>query len=1630
MKNFRSKFFVTLFVLATSAFAFAGSKNQLKLSSGTYPLEPNLDRVTEADFTGLAVNGRYFVYLHFTAIPTAEERKRLESFGVKLHHYLPANTYEAELPGWINPALLVPLGVDGIYAITPDFKMSKQLASGNYPDHALVGDDILLNAQYFEGISKDFAINAIQAAGFEVNGDYAFSRFVTVQVPLSKLNDFASLAFINYVEAIDPPAEPENLVGRTDHRSSYISNGNNYNGGFNGSGVWVAMGDDGFIGPHIDYQGRTDQTLVGPSSGNHGDHVAGTIMGAGNLDPKARGMAWGADLKVYDVWDAVNSTPTSYFNPGVVVTSTSYSNGCNAGYTGFAQTADYQVRTMPNLMHVFSAGNAGTSDCGYGAGAGWGNVTGGVKIGKNVITVANLSYMDGLANSSSRGPAHDGRIKPDISAVGTNVYSCNANNVYAFSSGTSMSCPGVSGTYAQLVEAYRSFNNGATPHSALIKGAILNTADDLGNIGPDFKFGWGRINARRVVEVLQAGTYMYDSITQGNVNVHTIAVPANVKQLNIMVYWNDYEAASNAALALVNDIDMTVTDPGSQTYLPWVLDPTPNPASLNTPATNGVDTLNNMEQVQINNPAAGSYNVTIAGTTIPQGPQTYYIIYEYVMEAITVVYPSGGESFAPGETETIRWDAPNLGQAFTLQYSTDGGTSWNTIASVNAAQRYYDWTVPPVVTGNALIRVSAGSVSDESDQPFNIIGVPGNIQVSSSCPNEFTLTWDPVFGATSYEVSVLGTKYMDSVMTVSSTSATLTGYPAVNTYWVSVKAKAAQITGRRAYAIEKNPGTWNCFLPNDLELTELQSPTGNIYFNCVSYDSVQVSVKLTNIGTSALSNFDLSYNYGNNPVVTETFTGTLAPGASTVFTFNTTFALQNGTNTSFKVWKAQPDDNEYNDTISMPISLLNGMTVGLPYTEDFESFSLCATTTNCEIEVCNLTSGWVNLENGVQDDIDFRVNSGSTPSNNTGPNVDHNPGTSSGKYLYTEASGGCVFMEAVAISPCIDLSNATLPELSFWYHMNGNNMGELHVDLLYEGEWINDVAQPVVGGQGTQWKQITLNLVSYIGSKVNVRIRAITGNGWQSDIAIDDFSVTESTVPPTAAFDSDLDVACVNEVITFMDMSTGVPNSWQWSFFPNTVSFVNGTSASSMNPQVEFLNQGTYSVKLVVSNPNGQDSVFVSNYINVVSGQPLPVSEDFEALNFPPQDWTAINPDNGQTWVDADNIIGADGNPTKAAYVANFTYNAAGAEDYLEIFTLDLSQVNTARLYFDVAYRPYDASFKDRLRIDVSTDCGKTFVPSGYDKEGAVLATGPAQTSAYTPGAASDWRRDSVDLSGFAGGRLLIRFTNVCGYGNNLYIDNVNIENYSFTAAVIDADTMVCVNDTLVVNDLSQGVNLTYQWDFGADATPASATTAGPHQVIYSDTGTKNISLVVTGDYGTDSATYAISVVDLPEAGYSWVYDPVSNTVAFTNTSTWIQSVLWDFDDGTTSTDIHPVHQFPSKGYYDVKLTVSNPCGSSDTTIKVGNFPVGIIENGTGRGSVAVFPNPSGGLFTLEFTGIDNEWVDIRIYNLQGKLIDHQAFEAGDGSNRIIDLRGNARGVYLLKVSSAGVSGHIRLLVQ
>ena len=172
---------------------------------------------------------------------------------------------------------------------------------------------------------------------------------------------------------------------------------------------------------------------------------------------------------------------------------------------------------------------------------------------------------------------------------------------------------------------------------------MLNTVDDIGNPGPDFKHGWGVVNAFRAVKVIESMNYISNSITQSSTNTHQINVPQSTKQLKVMVYWHDKEGNTSANISLVNNINMQINAPNGSVYSPFVLNETPNSFYLDQDATTGTDNLNNMEQIVIDNPLTGTYDIIIDGASIPFGPQDYFISYEFIDDEVSLTYPIGGE---------------------------------------------------------------------------------------------------------------------------------------------------------------------------------------------------------------------------------------------------------------------------------------------------------------------------------------------------------------------------------------------------------------------------------------------------------------------------------------------------------------------------------------------------------------------------------------------------------------------------------------------------------------------------------------------------------------------------------------------------------------------------------------------------------------------------------------------------------------------------------------------------------------------------------------------------------------------------------------------------------------------------
>jgi hypothetical protein len=220
-----------------------------------------------------------------------------------------------------------------------------------------------------------------------------------------------------------------------------------------------------------------------------------------------------------------------------------------------------------------------------------------------------------------------------------------------------------------------------------------------------------------------------------------------------------------------------------------------------------------VEQVTLNNPAAGTYTITVNGNAINSGgQQEYFVVYEVRQRELVLTHPQGGESFTMYDQVPVKWDAKGLPIGLVLiEYSADSGQTWNTIEQVSTYYQGWDWSPPSTVSGHYLVRISSSGYADTSSAPFSVLNIPAGLAVDTICPGEVSLSWDPVYNATGYEVFLLGARYMEPQGSTTATSYTLTGIDTDAANWFSVRALGPNdAVGRRANAIPQPAGPLNC----------------------------------------------------------------------------------------------------------------------------------------------------------------------------------------------------------------------------------------------------------------------------------------------------------------------------------------------------------------------------------------------------------------------------------------------------------------------------------------------------------------------------------------------------------------------------------------------------------------------------------------------------------------------------------------------------------------------------------------------------------------------------------------------------------------------------------------------------
>jgi PKD repeat protein len=593
----------------------------------------------------------------------------------------------------------------------------------------------------------------------------------------------------------------------------------------------------------------------------------------------------------------------------------------------------------------------------------------------------------------------------------------------------------------------------------------------------------------------------------------------------------------------------------------------------------------------------------------------------------------------------------------------------------------------------------------------------------------------------------------------------------------------------------------------------------------------------------------------------------------------------------------------------------------------------------------------------------------------------------------------------------------------------------------------------------------------------------------------------------------------INGTVIFTDLSGYMPTTWQWSFSPLSVIYVDGTSSVSQNPHVQFTAGGTYSVSLTVSNTFGTGSLTKPNYITV--SLPPPPSAYFTAnktniftggsVQFidvttgNPTSWVwtfeggtpaiwngqtppliqyqsngtfdvslvASNPYGSSTKIRTDYIAVTSPPPPVAGFTGNpTTLNTGGSVQFTDLssnnpvswlwtFEGGVPSTSTSATpppvtynsagQFTVSLIVSNASGSDTMNKSGYINVIVPVIPSAeFTGIPAILYSGgQVQFSDLSTGSPGSWQWIFDGGTPSSSGLQTpppITYSTSGEYDVTLTVSNVNgnstrkktkyitvINPGGPIAKFSGTPTIVNIGNQVQFADETTGVPTTWQWTFEGGV-PGSFDGQTPPPVTYSNTGMYDVSLKVTNLFGTHTSSIQdyISVINpfLPVAGFSgdkWNIVK-GDSILFTDESTgYPSSWSWTFEGGTPSVSHEkspPPIIYQYAGSYDVTLIVTNENGSN-TMLKSNYISVGDI--GMDEASplkLMIYPNP-----VKDKVFFQANWIipDISIFDVFGKCTVKARINMKSGS---IDLSSLIPGVYILNIKKDRQELNQKIVIQ
>lgn len=665
------------------------------------------------------------------------------------------------------------------------------------------GDEHNFSLKYSEPFDIQ-TINIIPGVHVVKNIEWAHILIVRTTLDTAK-NILVNIGSIEYIDLAErKPVEESPLRQYNPSINRITTAKNNYP--FLHGNVMVSLKENSINKEDIDLLGKV--TLDENSSNEFTQHAKemGTLIGGrGNSFSTGEGVATDATIVCTNFSSLFAESPDYYNSYSILVQNHSYGTGIENYYGNESVSYDQITNEIPELVLVFSAGNAGTQapeSGNYKGIGGYANLTGDYKQSKNVLVIGAIDSTMNHVSLTSSGPAYDGRVKPELVTFG--------------GEGTSESSAITTGSVAMLQDYYHS-KNGSYPTSAMIKALLIAGANEAGSPGIDFKTGYGSINLNRSLQLIDSAFYQSGSVPSNSTHEFKLNVPTGTSQFKIVLTWIDSPANPEDARALVNDLDIKALTPSNAELLPWVLDSTPDASNLSAAATRGEDHLNNVEMISVDNPEAGNYTITIKAPQLATTDQTFSIAYSLkTKDYFEWSYPTHSDHLEATSSTYLRWENTYASQngSVSIKY---GNGDWVSVGTENVQSEQFKLTLPDTSV-YAQVKMVIGPYAYVSDT-FTV-SQPLELEAENDCSSDFVLSWNGNTSINSYTLFGLENNVMSPLLNTSESSVKLDKATYPQSYFAVQPTLSGGLSGIRSYAIDYGNQNAGCYLRSFLALLE------------------------------------------------------------------------------------------------------------------------------------------------------------------------------------------------------------------------------------------------------------------------------------------------------------------------------------------------------------------------------------------------------------------------------------------------------------------------------------------------------------------------------------------------------------------------------------------------------------------------------------------------------------------------------------------------------------------------------------------------------------------------------------------------------------------------------------------